>query len=155
GRAVYASDGSLVWDPGVGALGNNGGVGPISCVADLDGDFRPELIAGGTAYAFTGTVGVDFAGATLWANLDHNANGAGDGYCGLGDLDLDGVPEIVVVRTGWIDVLEALDGTTLASFQIPGGGAGGPPNVADFDGDGLPDIGLAGGDFYVVVSFDG
>ena len=35
------------------------------------------------------------------------------------------------------------------------GGAGGPPNIADFDGDGVPDIGTAGGNNYVVVQYDG
>ncbi|PRQ05294.1 hypothetical protein ENSA5_04130 [Enhygromyxa salina] len=150
GRAVFDSEGALLWE-GDGAQGNNGSVGKLSCVADIDNDFRPELIAGGTAYDFSGTVGVDFTGSTLWSNVDHG----GDGYCGLGDLDVDGVPEIVVVRSGWIDVLDAVDGTTVASIQIPGGGAGGPPNIADFDGDELPDIGLAGGDFYVVVQYDG
>ncbi|MCA9697899.1 MAG: VCBS repeat-containing protein, partial [Myxococcales bacterium] len=150
GRAVFDSAGALLWQ-GTLSQGNSGGVGKLSCVADIDNDFRPELIAGGTVYAFTGTVGVDFTGAMLWNNTDHG----GDGYCGLGDLDLDGVPEVVIVRSGWIDVIDAVSGMTLASIQIPGGGAGGPPNIADFDGDGLPDIGLAGGTFYVVVTWDG
>ncbi|PRQ08201.1 FG-GAP repeat domain-containing protein [Enhygromyxa salina] len=150
GRAVFDSNGALLWQ-GSNSHGNNGSVGKLSCVADINDDFRPDLIAGGTAYAFTGTVGVDFVGSVMWNNTDHGA----DGYCGLGDLDLDGIPEVVVVRSGWIDVLDAIDGTTVASIQIPGGGAGGPPNIADFDGDGLPDVGLAGGDFYVVVQYDG
>ncbi|NVB42935.1 VCBS repeat-containing protein [Pseudenhygromyxa sp. WMMC2535] len=154
GKAVYDSAGTLLWEGDLGE-GNSGGVGKISCVADIDGDFRPELIAGATAYTFSGTVGVDFTGSVLWHNADHNAGSLGDGYCGLGDLDLDGVPEVVVVRAGWIDVLDAIDGVTLASISIPGGGAGGPPNIADFDGDGLPDVGLAGGDYYVVAQFDG
>ena len=153
GRTVYDSAGQIAWQ-GTGAQGNNGSVGKLSCVADLNADFRPELIAGGTAYTFTGTVGVDFMGSVMWANTAHNVNDNGDGYCGIGDLDVDGLPEVVVVRTGWIDVIDSINGMTLASIQIPGGGAGGPPNIADFDGDGLPDIGLAGGDYYVVVQWD-
>ncbi len=36
-------------------------------------------------------------------------------------------------------------------MAIPGGGSGGAPNIADFDGDGAPEIGTAGGNNYVVV----
>ncbi|EDM75285.1 FG-GAP repeat/HVR domain protein [Plesiocystis pacifica SIR-1] len=147
GRAVFDSAGSLLWE-GAGGIGTNNAYATLSCVADLDGDLRPELIGGGTAYTFGGTVGVDFAGSVLWQS-------GGDGYCGVADFDLDGAPEVVVVRGGSIDVLDGLTGALLAGFPIPGGGMGGPPNIADFDGDGLPDIGLAGGANYVVVSFDG
>ena len=46
------------------------------------------------------------------------------------------------------------DGTPLGEVDpIPGGGAGGPPNIADFDGDGVPDLGTAGGDRYVVAQY--
>ncbi|PRQ05287.1 hypothetical protein ENSA5_04060 [Enhygromyxa salina] len=147
GREIYASDGSFVW-AGDGGIGTNPNYATLSCVADLDGDLRPELIGGGTAYTFTGTVGVDFMGSTMWQT-------GADGYCGVADFQLDGVPEVVVVRGGSIDVLDGPSGALLAQFPIPGGGMGGPPNIADFDGDGFPDIGLAGGARYVVVQFDG
>jgi hypothetical protein len=147
GREVYASDGSLLWG-GAGGHGSNSSYGTLACVADLDGDLRPELIGGGTAYTFTGTVGVDFIGSTLWQS-------GGDGYCGVADFQLDGIPEVVVVRGGAIVVLDGPTGAQLASYTIPGGGSGGPPNIADFDGDGFPDIGSAGGSRYVVVQFDG
>ncbi|NVB42914.1 VCBS repeat-containing protein [Pseudenhygromyxa sp. WMMC2535] len=147
GRAVYDSQGSLIWE-GTGHNGNNGSVGKLSCVADLDGDLRPEVIAGGTAWTFTGSVGVDFEGSQLWTN-------GSDGFCGIADFQLDGVPEVVLVRSNDIDILDGITGTTVASIAIAGGGAGGPPNIADFDGDGFPDIGTAGGNNYVVVQFDG
>lgn len=38
---------------------------------------------------------------------------------------------------------------------LPGGGRGGPPTVADFDGDGLPEIGVAGAGSYSVYDPDG
>lgn len=147
GRAVYASDGTVLW-VGNGGFGSNSNYAVLSCIADLDGDMRPELIGGGTAYTFTGTVGVDFVGSTMWQT-------GADGYCGVADFQLDGLPEVVVVRGGSIDILDGPSGALLAQFPIPGGGAGGPPNIADFDGDGFPDIGLAGGSRYVVVQFDG
>ncbi len=133
GRAVY---------------GTNDAYATLSCIADLNGDLRPEMIGGGTAYTFTGTVGVDFMGSVLWQSSP-------DGYCGVADFQLDGTPEVVVVRQGSIDVLDGQTGAILAQYTIPGGGKGGPPNIADFDGDGFPDIGLAGGVRYVVVQFDG
>ncbi|PRQ10017.1 FG-GAP repeat domain-containing protein [Enhygromyxa salina] len=147
GREIYASDGSLLWG-GNGGLGTNSAYATLSCVADLDGDLRPELIGGGTAYTFTGTVGVDFTGSTMWQS-------GGDGYCGVADFQLDGIPEVVVVRGGNIVILDGPTGAQLATFAIPGGGSGGAPNIADFDGDGFPDIGSAGGSRYVVVQFDG
>ena len=148
GRAVWDSQGNLLFQ-GTGANGANGSVGPLSCVADLDGDDRPELIAGGTTWTFTGTVGVDFQGQAMWTGTPAN------GYCGVADFDLDGQPEVVTVQSGSITVFDGQVGTQLAQIGIPAGGAGGPPNIADFDGDGTPDIGTAGGDHYVVVQFDG
>jgi hypothetical protein len=147
GRAVYASDGTLAW-AGAGGYGSNNAYATLACVADLNGDLRPELIGGGTAYTFTGTIGVDFMGSVLWQS-------GADGYCGIADFQLDGVPEVVVVRGGSIDVLDGPTGALLAQYTIPGGGSGGAPNIADFDGDGFPDIGTAGGVRYVVVQFDG
>ncbi|MEM7156751.1 MAG: FG-GAP-like repeat-containing protein [Myxococcota bacterium] len=148
GRNVFDANGLLIWNMTSGAVGSNGSVGPLSCVADLDGDDRPELIAGGTVYTFTGTVGVDFDGSEMWTAAQS------DGYCGVADFDLDGSPEVVNVRSGSIYIYDGLSGATLGSLTIPGGGSGGPPNIADFDGDGFPDVGTAGGNNYVVARYN-
>ena len=148
GHTVYDANGSIVFEAPSGPTGTNG-VGPISCVADLTGDGRPELIAGGTVWTFTGTVGVDFEGTQLWQGSPN------DGYCGVADFNLDGMPEVATVRSNDITLFNGQTGEVMASTSITGGGAGGPPNIADFDGDGLPDIGTAGGNNYVVVQFDG
>jgi hypothetical protein len=147
GYAIWDSAGKKIWTAGGGAHGANGSVGPLSCVADLTGDDRPELIAGGTVYTFTGTVGVDFDGQALWTGSPAN------GYCGVADFDLDGAPEVVLVASANIYVFNGQTGETLGSLAIPGGGAGGAPNIADFDGDGRPDIGTAGGNSYVVMQY--
>jgi FG-GAP-like repeat len=147
GRNVFDANGALAWSVGSGPTGANGSVGPLSCVADLNGDDRPELILGGTAYTFTGTVGVDFAGSVLWTGA------AADGYCGVADFDLDGMPEVVDVITNNIYIYDGQTGMTLGVLPIAGGGAGGPPNIADFDGDGFPDVGTAGGNSYVVAQW--
>ncbi|MEL7239892.1 MAG: VCBS repeat-containing protein, partial [Planctomycetota bacterium] len=148
GAAVFDANGRLVFEGGEGR--GFGGQGPISCVADLDGDGRPELIAGRTAYAFTGSV----AASTLEGTVRFSAT-TPDGYCGVADLDGDDAPEVVLVANGQIYVLQGQTGAVLASVVIPGGGHGGAPNIADFDGDGRPDIATAGASRYVVTRYLG
>jgi outer membrane protein assembly factor BamB len=146
GAAVFDSDGRLLFEGAAGA--GFAGQGPISCVADLDGDARAEIVAGRTVYETSGTVaGGDFAGqARVSASTP-------DGYCGIADLDGDGGPEVVLVASGRIHVLQRQTLAPLASVAIPGGGQGGAPNIADFDGDGRPDIGTAGARNYVVARY--
>ncbi|MFN7146967.1 MAG: FG-GAP-like repeat-containing protein, partial [Myxococcota bacterium] len=44
--------------------------------------------------------------------------------------------------------------TPMWTVAVPGGG-GGPPTVADFDGDGAPEVGVAGLSLYTVLETDG
>ncbi len=146
GAAVFDANGKLL-DEGTEGIGI-GGQGPISCLADLTGDGRPEIVGGKTAYRSSGTTqGGDFALSVLWdAEVP-------DGYCGIANLDDEPGPEIVIVARGGIYVLDGASGAAIAVGFIPGGGHGGAPNIADFDGDGRPDIGTAGGNRYVVMRF--
>lgn len=149
GAAIFSNEGKLLYEGNVGAGLNQ--QGPISCIADLDGDMRPEVIGGRSAYKTTGTVaGGDFAGSVLWT-----ANVASDGFCGVADFDLDGKPEVVLVTNGTVRVLNGQTGQQIATANIPAAGRGGPPNIADFDGDGVRDIGVAGSARYTVFKFDG
>jgi hypothetical protein len=47
------------------------------------------------------------------------------------------------------------DCTPLASWVQVGSGNGGPPTIADFDGDGVPEIGMANAEVYAVYEVDG
>jgi hypothetical protein len=130
----------------------------FTTMADIDDEPGLEIIGGNIA--------IDGDGTILWQDAS-----LGDGYPAVADLDSDGDPEVVVVssliapggdwntRGHWIYARE-LDGfgTLLwGPFDInqgvdtpSGAGGGGPPTIADFDGDTLPEIAAAGGYGYVV-----
>ena len=145
---VFDSKGKKLFEGTVGEGIN--GQGPISCVADLDGDGRQELIAGRTAYSFTGTVkGGNFAAKQVWNSA------ITDGFCGIADFNNDKKPEVIIVSNAKIYALNGLTGVKLAEAPIPNGGKGGPPNIADFDGDGVPEVAAAGSSQYIVYKYAG
>jgi hypothetical protein len=131
---------TLAWT-GKGGGGGGGIDQYTSTFVDLDGasDNNLELLAGNTAYTSAGKV--------LW-----NANGLPDGFPGVGDFNKDGKPEAVLVSGGKVWILNGTTGAVdLGPATLPGTGSGGPPTVADFDGDGLPEIGVAMATFYSVM----
>jgi hypothetical protein len=118
--------------------------------ADIDLDGVLEIVGPHTAYELDGSVAV--------------ASGLTASHPAIADFDLDGAPEIAAIDTAthtlhvwrWtaggvpqvlrqgIDInhtLPACDGNT----------GGGPPTVADFNGDGTPDVGVAAGVGYAVI----
>ena len=112
----------------------------ISTPVDLDLQGDMEVVAGNTAYRSDCTI--------LWQN-----SSVPDGWTIAANLDADAYPEIIVVNTNRMWVLEH-DGTLKAGpVTPPGGTLYGTPTVADFDGDGLAEIG-AGGTEYAVYQGD-
>ena len=153
-------DGHLIWDGvitsgGSGGIGNNAFLGPISIAADIDLDGEMEVLAGNTCYGPNGVVEWTYEFTTN--NSPCGGDLPCDGFTATGNFDLDPQGEVVIVRRGEVFVLEH-DGQLKSRIPIPtddcANNESGPPTVADFDGDGFPEIGTAAADFYVVIDLD-
>ena len=158
--AVYSAAGVLLNTPLAPTTLEPRSTGYIPVVADVDNDGQPELVTGGQLYAWD-------PGTTEWV-ADGPALGGQNGRVAVADLGrftadpgqddrgmLDGVAEIVTVNAG---VLRAytIGGRLIFTGQLQGSpaGNGGPPTIADFDGDGRAEIAAAGGTAYTVFDPD-
>ena len=153
GATTYRADGCML-PSALGFAGYNKGVVPV--IADVDEDGKMELVLGDGIFEW------DAATAT-WVAEPYFVPGAlAKGQVAvaeLGDFPLNAfagkdMAEIVVVSSGKVRV-QTLEGTVVfGPVSIPGAGTGGPPTVADFDGDGRRELASAGGNQYVVFDFD-
>ncbi|MEM9072302.1 MAG: hypothetical protein AAGE52_27590, partial [Myxococcota bacterium] len=135
---VDGATGTLVWQ---GAADTSQGIGvqtyygPHSCVGDLDGDGRQEVVAGNSVYEWDGRV--------RWHQPDFE-----DGFCGIADL----IPEepgaeVVLTTDGRARILRSTDGELLWVEPFEGWGRppfGSAPTIIDFNGDGALDVVVAG-----------
>jgi FG-GAP-like repeat len=133
-------------------------------LSDVDGDGKLDITDGQRAYRADGTV--------IW-DLRTGPDAIPVGYHAVGDLDKDGKPEVVIISSSGphtasvihynaasptgVDVIrkgiDINNGTSTATYcKTNKEYGGGPPTVADFDGDGFPDVGAAGAVGYVVMS---
>lgn len=152
GATVFHTTGSTITRAWTGAHGTGGGISSnLSTFADLDEDGHLELVTGVTAYRADGT--------ELWNRADLT-----DGFPGVADMNGDGHPDVVIVSpvvpatmpaTGTVTIVHGNNGTTLIrSFTMTGTGSGGPPTIADFDGDLRPEIGVAQQNFYSMLQIN-
>ncbi|WP_395806203.1 FG-GAP-like repeat-containing protein [Archangium minus] len=156
GNRVYSNTGELKW---VGSDGMGGALftGPVSFAADIDQDGKQEVINGRSVYRHDGSL------KCANTEIPH-------GFAAVGNFDEDPFGEIVVVgqdlnaEAGKVSLLD--DNCELlwshdVHYTDPGQsfptrpGHGGAPNLADFDGDGQLEIGLAGDWNYTVYGADG
>ncbi|HEY3290212.1 MAG TPA: FG-GAP-like repeat-containing protein, partial [Anaerolineae bacterium] len=110
-------------------------------VTDLDGDGKPEIIV-------NGNVAYHADGSVYW---DHSGDWV-PGYVAAVVVPGDPYPEIVTVANDW-DGVRMLnhDGILKWGPIALAGGGGGSPVIADFNRDGVPDIGVAGRQNYEVL----
>jgi hypothetical protein len=139
-------------------------------VSDIDGDGVLDVVTSSRGYHADGTLFVDTGIASVGSFPD-TSDWKGP-WAAVGDFDKDGKPEVVAVDNlnhalsiwrydatqpnKFVSVRDPVDiNGPFPSNTCGGWGAthgGGPPTVADFDGDGVPDVGTAGSIGYVVFS---
>jgi hypothetical protein len=125
--------------------------GTVSVAADLDGDGKPEIITG--TQVLDGITGADKSKPIL--------GGLRGGYPAIGDFNLDGHPDIVLVSSArpgsggqTVQVIDYTNNSFIMPPTTVGSGWGGPPTVADFDGDGKPEFATASATYYYVYKPD-
>ncbi len=126
--------------------------GAPAVVGDFDGDDRLEVVHFDATWEFdptTRTFSIEpaYAGGGLRGYVAVADFGDFAGFAG----DAPGRPEVVLSQTdGGRVSLHTLTGTLIHDFGVSPGNGGGPPTIADFDGDGMPEIGVAFGGAYEV-----
>lgn len=111
-------------------------------VADVDLDGRQDIFLGPDRF-----VG---SGERLWSNAFADPRSV---HVAIANVDDDDLGEILMV-SGYDLFAFKPDGTQLYRSRLPGDN-GGPPCVADFDGDGEVEVGIAVGDAVAVYRLDG
>ncbi|EYF04924.1 hypothetical protein [Chondromyces apiculatus] len=153
--AVFAADGTFLSGNPPGYLNYSQGMFPI--VANLDEDPAIEFTNGDNIWEWAN-------GAWVVEPYYPGATSTFPGHVAVANFGAYGTgvpaeaPELVVVRavagSSTVAVL-ARDGSyAQPPTNVPGAGGGGPPTISDFDGDGLPEVAVAGQAYYTIYDID-
>jgi hypothetical protein len=135
--------------------------GGFSVVVDIDEDDEMELVTG-AGVARWDVLMRAWVRESWYSRTECTGAGCGIGHVAVANFGAytsarvsdPAMPEVAVVSAGHVRV-DTMDGRTVfGPIALPGGGSGGPPTVADFDGDGLPEIAAAGATAYTVFDPD-
>jgi hypothetical protein len=158
--AVYNGQTGEALDESFGPGSDSTGVGYIPVVADVDSDGSPELLTGLQLYGWDRATRRWVAKQGVPGGFGQLAVADFGAYPAAGQDDrarLDGVAEIALMFRGVVRVFNVAGREVFrASLQSAVGpaGEGGPPVIADFDGDGRVEIGAAGATAYNVLDPD-
>ncbi len=156
---IYNSLTGVLIASGTGSTGNNPGSNGSPAGMPVAADVLPdsycvdcsglELVCGNAVYA------VDIPGGTITPVANSLPGSLQDGFTSVADIDVDGQLDVVVVSNGTVYVWDPRTGLQIGNtFNIPNTNAGGRANIADYDNDGLPEIGAGGMNRYVVIDID-
>lgn len=114
----------------------------VPVVADLDGDGSQEFMFHHTGY--------DSAGTELWS---HVTIWTATDYTAIADVNVDGSPDVVSIAVDDVNIYDRR-GILQGTFVVPELPVG-PQAIADFDGDDVPEIAMAGDGWLLVLELDG
>ena len=146
---VFSHDGTLLSTYPAAYGSYSSGLFPV--LANLDDDPEIEMTNGQYVWQWK-------AGAWEQELYFPGATPSAPGHVAVADFGAYGQvppnrPELAVVRDGYAMVYALTGELALSPVAVPGGG-GGPPTVADFDGDGLPELAVAGKAYYTIFDID-
>ncbi len=156
--AVYNNQGMLIASSTANTSYSDG-LHPV--LADLDGDGSVEMVDGKEAFRFDKTtkqwtLAAGYGGPSLGQTAIADFGTFGADPTKDDRSKLDGIPEIAVVTSGQVRVQTLAGRVVFGPIGLPGttAGTGGAPTIADFDGDGRAEIGVAGATAYGVFDPD-
>ncbi|HMR06598.1 MAG TPA: CARDB domain-containing protein [Polyangiaceae bacterium] len=147
GSVVDGATGALLSGNPAGYASYSQGLNPV--LANLDQDPAIELTNGAAIW--------EWAGGAWTAESYYTA--PSPGFVAVADFGAYGAglpadnPELAIVAGGALTIRAADATVILGAIAVPGGG-GGAPTIADYDGDGLPEVGVAGQAFLTVYDID-
>ncbi|MBK8259234.1 MAG: hypothetical protein IPK82_42080 [Polyangiaceae bacterium] len=146
---VFSAAGQLLSAAPIGYASYSAGLFPV--VANLDDDPEIEMTNGQFIWQWKNAqweLDMAFPGGT--PSAPGHVAVADFGAYGQGPANR---PELAVVRDGYAMVYATTGELAMPAILVPGGG-GGPPTIADFDGDGLPELAVAGKAYYTIFDID-